>query len=346
MWHSINGSWGPWHSLGPDPSTGALTARNPLFYVIVGPAAPRPGWGDIVGIRIGRTTWPAAGNGSYLQTTCFYSPAIVEYDIVIKDNVLSLAGDSTQGRFVRFANNTPDPIVAYKDKKELTALDLLTDFLAAFVNTNTSVTLEYSQEKHGGYYGRDWTTMNSMTMKYENNPMNTNVLFSNPLPDIVDDMNQLMLRGALKSASWRNVTSFIDSDISIHQSVVARQTLQQTVFHSHLLWFTAAAVVELMTVFLVLPMFFGYWQLGRHTTLSPFDIALAFDSSLFSDVNSAAGAKGVVRSLGSMHLRYGLIGQAAESDGEVKHRNAASGRLGFAPSVNVIRPRNGMQFSS
>ena len=80
-------------------------------------------------------------------------------------------------------------------------------------------------------------------------------------------------------------------------------------------------------------------------TLSPFALALAFDSPILKGVNSAAGSRGVVKELGSMRLRFGEVvsDMPAVPDGEVPD-GAATGRLGVAESHNVTRPRKGMQF--
>ncbi len=66
-------------------------------------------------------------------------------------------------------------------------------------------------------------------------------------------------------------------------------------------------------------------------TLSPMEIALAFNSPLLSDVNSASGAKGVVEKLGGMKVKFGSVKDA--------------GRLGVAYSESVKRPYKGERFT-
>lgn len=105
-------------------------------------------------------------------------------------------------------------------------------------------------------------------------------------------------------------------------------------------------IFEVVTIVLVLPLFFGWWTLGSDLSLSPFALALAFDSPILKDVNSAAGAKGVVHKLGSTQLRFGetLPNSNPYMIGE-KIPIRTTGRLGFAESQNVIHPRKGMHFS-
>ena len=108
--------------------------------------------------------------------------------------------------------------------------------------------------------------------------------------------------------------------------------------------YAAAAVFELVTVLLVLPMFWGWWTLGTELTLSPFGIALAFGSPLLSSVNSAVGAKGVVRQLGNVELKYGLV--AGEDSKGLPQGGTPLGRLGIARSDHVVGPVEGLRFSA
>ena len=89
-------------------------------------------------------------------------------------------------------------------------------------------------------------------------------------------------------------------------------------------------------------MFFGWWSLGCNLSLSPFALALAFDAPVLEDVNSAAGAKGVVDELGSVKLKYGVV-DVLEGDSEESH-GFASRRLGVGHIQAVSKPQNGDRF--
>jgi hypothetical protein len=89
----------------------------------------------------------------------------------------------------------------------------------------------------------------------------------------------------------------------------------------------------------------GWWTLGCNLTLSPFAIALAFDSPLLRDVNSAAGAKGVVNELGNMKVKLGVVSDdesSTVSDG--LRQDGYAGRLGIGEMQSVVRPRKGTKF--
>ena len=84
------------------------------------------------------------------------------------------------------------------------------------------------------------------------------------------------------------------------------------------------------------------WKLECSLTLSPFATALAFDSPLLQDVNSASRPREIVEQLGMMKLRYGVVMDAKMSGSE--EETFASGRLGLAASEWVETPHKGMRF--
>lgn len=88
-------------------------------------------------------------------------------------------------------------------------------------------------------------------------------------------------------------------------------------------------------------------------SFSPIEIAKAFDAPLLQGANTNAGAKGLVRDIGSMHVRYGAVkqDQALMTEDDSKHEIYASGtdepcdRLVFGLADKTIRPRQGQVFS-
>ena len=87
----------------------------------------------------------------------------------------------------------------------------------------------------------------------------------------------------------------------------------------------------------------GWSHLGFNLTVSLLSIALAFDSPVLKGVNSAVGARDVVRDLGSMKLKYVVTDQIAPCQEQATY-DYASGRLGIAESQNVAKSRRGMKF--
>ncbi|KAK3630913.1 hypothetical protein LTR56_017186 [Elasticomyces elasticus] len=137
----------------------------------------------------------------------------------------------------------------------------------------------------------------------------------------------------------------MDEGLSVDQLIHGNQTTTQNVYRSDLRWFAGAAVLEIMAVMFVLPLFFGWWTLGNAPLLPPMELGLAFDAPCLKEVNSATGSSGVVQKVGDVHLKYGVIhtmnGPGIE-DGKDSERMVC--RLGIAQSQNVQQPTRGMRF--
>ena len=90
-------------------------------------------------------------------------------------------------------------------------------------------------------------------------PNGKNMHFEDPTSDIIFTFNQLMFRGATMVAP-RGPTplpihrSDLDPGVSVRQTVAALHIVTQNVFRSELKWFVGAAILELVTVLLILPL--------------------------------------------------------------------------------------------
>lgn len=103
-------------------------------------------------------------------------------------------------------------------------------------------------------------TSNAVTMKhtnFSNGPLDLN--YYDPTPSAISKFNQMMFRGALMSIGWPHLANLTDPDVSIYQNVAALETIQLNAYQTDLRWYAGAAVLELMTVLLILPMFWGWW---------------------------------------------------------------------------------------
>lgn len=219
--------------------------------------------------------------------------------------------------------------------------------------------------------------------------------FHDPMPGVIENFNQvsfsarrhstrrtctdstkLFFRGAVIASSgakpWKHPDAWIDPGLKVHQTVQSKQVIPLNVFRSDLRWYAAAAVLELVTVLIVLPMFRGWlsffhitpsgdimtgtiallryigqWTLGCNLSMSPFTVALAFDSTILKEVNSASGSKGVVAELGGVKLKFGVVDHLDEHNdltGRPGYSRPVLGRLGVGKSENVVTPQPGHQF--
>jgi hypothetical protein len=157
-------------------------------------------------------------------------------------------------------------------------------------------------------------------------------------------VNEFMFRGGVLATGWDNLANRLESGVTKSQTVGALQEITQNICKSDLRWYSGAAVMQLATALLILPMFWGWWKLECNLTLSPFATALAFNSPILQNVNSASRPREIVDNIGAIRLKYGIVlGTGPDQFGEGDPAYA-SGRLGLAASEWVMKPSKGMKF--
>lgn len=86
------------------------------------------------------------------------------------------------------------------------------------------------------------------------------------------------------------------------------QTIQ--IYQSNYWWLLAAVATMTVSTLLIMTLLFGYWSLGRPTSLSPLELAKAFGAPILAQVESNADAQEIVRATEGRSCRYGeMIGQ-------------------------------------
>ena len=108
------------------------------------------------------------------------------------------------------------------------------------------------------------------------------------------------------------------------------QTIQ--VYESNYWYLLGAAGAMIVCAVVVLPLFSGFWVLGREMSFSPIELAKAFGSPQLDGANSNADAAGIVKVAGPDLLRYG------EVSGESKQI------LRFGPPESTFEPRKGASY--
>lgn len=90
-----------------------------------------------------------------------------------------------------------------------------------------------------------------------------------------------------------------------------------------------ALVATFVTMLLVLPVYWGFWQLGRKVTLGPLEIANAFNAPIIKPDN-VKGQHGdfeeVLQEVGKRRVRYGQL------------KDAPPGSMGIAEPEQVVKP--------
>ncbi|KAK5708537.1 hypothetical protein LTR17_020623 [Elasticomyces elasticus] len=293
---------------------------------------------EVVALELGSLSFNAPEHrditGEYVYSTCYYVPATLEYDILIAGKQATLLDHAGQGRLVSRANNTRSNWTMKPDVAKPSTIDQVTLWLNLFVGVNASVTFANSDDPSNAWHIDPRTVTNDAALGRYIDPEATGdaLTIKDPAHDIITQMNNMMFRaGVMSATSWSNLSSLIDAGLPVQQSIVANRTITQDVYHSDLRWFAGAATIELVAILMVLPLFWGWWRLGRTTLLSPLELALAFDAPLLRNMNSAQRASQAIGEIGDTEVKYGAVGNIPY-------------RLGIAERQNVLTPNQGMRF--
>ena len=89
----------------------------------------------------------------------------------------------------------------------------------------------------------------------------------------------------------------------------------------------------------VLPLYYGFWRLGRKVSLSPIEILTAFDAPLTREADGNADVRTLLRQIGNQPVAYGEAVSTNEKTG-VENLTGRR-RLVAMNAASVIQPRQG-----
>ncbi|KAK7428844.1 hypothetical protein QQZ08_004614 [Neonectria magnoliae] len=155
--------------------------------------------------------------------------------------------------------------------------------------------------------------------------------WANPMDDLIELTRDLGFRASLQYARF-NATDKQSAEFNSGTTTLVYVT------DFNKMWI--AVGVSLVGIFAVLPIFWGWWELGRDVSLNPLEIANAFgtvgeQSHLMKGVDPNQNVGGIVRAVGDLGpVRYGAweVGEGVV-------------RLGFAGAGVVRNPSKGERFN-
>jgi hypothetical protein len=89
------------------------------------------------------------------------------------------------------------------------------------------------------------------------------------------------------------------------QTVPFRARERQTVYRTHWAYLSVAVVIgSVVGIAGVIPLYAGWWELGRNVSLNPLETAKAFGAPLLAGVNSNADRRLIVQQVGKRRVCY------------------------------------------
>jgi hypothetical protein len=163
------------------------------------------------------------------------------------------------------------------------------------------------------------------------------ITWKDPTNDMLATARQLAFRTAITAANTSNATDI--------QTMNALQENQVTIYRSNYLYLALALLFTLLSALCVAPIFHGWWRLGRKMTLSPIEIAKAFNAPSLANSDSNLAIKALLKEVGSRELIYGAI-SAVQSTGYKGSSNETdvAEKLVIGGPEGFREPREGMVF--
>lgn len=183
----------------------------------------------------------------------------------------------------------------------------------AYVTTDSNDTY-WSTTTERQFAGQnEWTpdTNNNVTCPYDYvDPMTSIMVGLNTLTFIASDdiynrknWTDNYMNGTEADAYWDNSLSYVE----------ATQMISEVHYRTNYAWMFGALASTLVCIMLILPVYWGFWELGRKVSLNPIEIANAFQAPVLANVHSGSGhADDVVKVAGGQQVAY-TVGADSES---------------------------------
>ncbi|KAK5175091.1 uncharacterized protein LTR77_000228 [Saxophila tyrrhenica] len=288
------------------PSVTAGPLDRQAFLVANVLVAP-PGEDETIQLFTGYSTTTECA-GTYNYTSCSLHSAIGEYNISIKAN-LSTIDTSTPPRIIAFANNTHANMTI--DPRFQAYPSTLGGLVGALTGAWRCSMTTYKERG-----AQQWLTSNKpLYMRYAQNTNGECPSFNDPLPDMLAELNKLMVyTGAIAGHEQiEDLQPRMDPGVAARTrtTAIGHKVGKLNVFQTDYWWFFGAALVEVICICFVAPAYWGWWRLGRSVSFSPLEIAKAFEAPMLAACDSNSTGRDAAKAMGDVRVDYGFSIDAA-----------------------------------
>ncbi|KAF8250484.1 hypothetical protein K440DRAFT_618996 [Wilcoxina mikolae CBS 423.85] len=228
--------------------------------------------------------------GKYVLTECSLRAAMVKYPMSINNGIIT---------FAQRASGDNDTVALVLDlPREMAGLGI-------WGSTLGGIALAAQNKYHSKadfYFGGSYQVIStgSTAVDYINSNTSADgsceMTWEDPTPDILNGIREMTFRAAIAA-----------SNSSTTQTAKATEDMLQTIYISHYKFLFLALTLPLLAVLVIIPLFFGWWELGRSVSFSPLELAKAFDAPVLSGPGSNADINRLLEVVGDRKVRYGEV---------------------------------------
>ncbi|PIB03011.1 hypothetical protein CB0940_11874 [Cercospora beticola] len=229
--------------------------------------------------------------------------ATVEYPVIIDGNSSTISLDPKTTLYddkVLHTNEYEDP--GTQGPTELGGFaHALEETMSGYTHIRFAGTIGY-EILSTGPVGTRFANMSEAVKKPA--PLNQDlcsIYFNDPVPAFLEQARQLMFRTALTMTNTSDM-----------QKVQLNQIRTMGVYRAQYAYLGAAVGLSLAAVIVILTMYNGFWLLGRKVSMSPIEIAKAFNADILKNEHPNAEVDELVKEVGSRAVMYGVT-QASTS---------------------------------
>jgi hypothetical protein len=288
--------------------------------------------------------------GTLTRRTCLIRPAIVEYPVtVMKPSEEELKGKNIVTHIKFFNDNKTWPLSAPLEAQQIDDLKVVeyADLNEKFNTVSTVGAMTYVfnnlySSSANLTYENDWSIASrgsqAQSIFYADNDDNHSKCNydidkssrDDPVIELLRKINTLSFVASL----YLNSAPTLERKARM-QANLAHQTIETSVtgiveqYKTSFAYVGGALAATFITVLFVLPVYWGFWQLGRKVTLGPLEISHAFNAPIIAPdktKNHHGDFDEVLNEVGKRKVQYGqLVG-------------APPGQMGLAEPSRVVAP--------
>jgi hypothetical protein len=243
--------------------------------------------------------------GFVTYKSCSYNIGIVEYPVSIVNQTLTLGSDKSTFPVVSmnsFLRSKPGDMNS-NGYYNLTRAYGFNDAARWLFSSTITITPLVLSESSFGPTTFSWTTNFEGPLAVQNlavtKTSSCNRTLYDPTDYILRSMSEILFRVGVAAAQMEPWPM---------QTFEAQQVQDELVYTSNLRFFAAAACIMLCGIMLVACTYHHWWLVGRPVSLSPLEIAKAFDAPLLAvPGTSNTYVKGLLDAVGQLQVKYGGI---------------------------------------
>ncbi|KAK3074827.1 hypothetical protein LTR53_002422 [Teratosphaeriaceae sp. CCFEE 6253] len=218
---------------------------------------------------------------------CTLRPAIVKYPVLISDTTLTLDKAA-------LANTNSLQVIKYLTMNDTEPLytSLGGIYLALSDLYTSKATLTWNNQFGDGWFFQPkGSLVSSYYFTGASSPLDTeytcNATLADPTADLLASITDLMFRVAVANSS-----------ASDRADAAALPTGVLNYYHSSFLFLGIAVALVWVNIAVILPMFWGWWALGRKISLNPIEVAEAFNAPVLRKETGHKDVGGLIEQVG------------------------------------------------